>query len=129
MASLSEFPAVLYGPDRAFTLRGATGSLYLMAFVDLNGNGVRDAWESWGYTSKASPAEWPHIPAPVPEGGTVGIIISDADTDQNRYPDAWEWQEARKVGWPAERVLERVGPASGASPEPEINPTLSLTVD
>ena len=128
-AATAEFPFILTDVAVPFTLRGATGISYLMAFIDLNGNGVRDAWESWGYASKASPMEWPHIPAPVPESGTVGIIISDADIDQDRYPDAWEWQEAQKVGWPMDRFLERVGPVSGTSLYPEINPTLLLTVD
>ena len=127
-ASLSEFPAVLHG-ELAFTLRGAAGSHYLMAFVDLNGNGQRDAWESWGYASAASPAAYPHVPAPVADGGAADIIISDTDIDGDGFPDAWEWQEAAKAGWPMERFLERAGPASGSSSEPEINPTLSLTVD
>ncbi len=30
----------------------AVGEYYVMAFVDRNGNGERDAWETWGYVNK-----------------------------------------------------------------------------
>ena len=128
-ASSAEFLMALTSAGAAVTLRGAAGTHYLMAFIDSNGNGIRDAWESWGYAEKTATTEWPHVPAPVADGAAADIIISDSDIDQDCFPDAWEWQEAQKAGWPMERFLERIGPASGSSAEPEINPTLSLTVD
>ena len=74
------------------------GTYYLLAFIDSNGNGVRDAWESAGWFSKAyGGASGSFDPVAVtvgPDSGlsdTATIYIEDADTDTDGLPDSWEY--------------------------------------
>ena len=75
--------AVLVGLD-------ANGTYYIRAFIDSNGNGVKDDFESWGYSSEAIKLAG-RTTVPV-----VGFYLEDADTDGDWLPDAWEYAEA---GW------------------------------
>jgi len=77
------------------------GDYYLQAFVDSNGNGVWDKWESMGYYCKRDGTTADYLdPIAVTVGGTAGasetmtIYIEDADTDSDNLPDAWEYVTA-----------------------------------
>jgi hypothetical protein len=74
-------------------LRGlpAVGTYFIRAFIDSNGNGKCDDWESWGYTAEAVNLDTSLVKAPV-----VGLWIEDADTDGDWLPDAYEYAVA---GW------------------------------
>ena len=76
------------------------GTYYLLAFIDSNGNGVRDAWESAGWFSKAyGGASGSFDPVAVTVGPDSGlsdiatIYIEDADTDNDGLPDSWEYAQ------------------------------------
>jgi len=69
----------------------ADGTYFVRAFIDLNGNGKLDAWESWGALESAVTFGPDVAVAP-----SVGFYIEDADTDQDWLPDAWEYAVA---GW------------------------------
>ena len=77
------------------------GMYYLQAFIDSNGNGVCDKWESMGYLCQrnGTTANWLN-PVAVTVGDAVGaseavtIYLEDADTDGDNLPDAWEYVTA-----------------------------------
>ena len=77
------------------------GTYYLQAFIDSNGNGVCDQWESMGYLCQrdGTTANWLN-PVAVTVGDAVGaseavtIYLEDADTDGDNLPDAWEYVTA-----------------------------------
>jgi len=110
-------------------LRGlAPGTYYLRAFIDSNGNGVRDIWESWGYANyygekaemyNVRPVEVSfstHIPS-------VTVIIEDCDVDQDWFPDAWEYHQNSGT-YP--NFLSNMGPQDGWKfGDAEINPLLN----
>ena len=106
------------------------GDYYVMAFIDHNDNGKRDIWESWGYVNHYGINDKPYDPRAVGVAYAappmiVDIVIEDADTDQDWFPDAWEYQEARRAGYtPMSNFLHRIGPSSGSRPDEEINPDL-----
>ncbi len=82
----------------AVVLALPAGKYYLAAYIDSNGNGVRDAWESWGYVcavGSSSADVWHPVPTEVGEPSSlvpsVEIFIEDADTDNDGFPDAWEY--------------------------------------
>ncbi len=77
------------------------GDYYLQAFVDSNGNGVWDKWESMGYFCQRDGSTADYLnPVAVTVGGSVGasevvtIYLEDADTDGDNLPDAWEYATA-----------------------------------
>jgi hypothetical protein len=115
----AETNAVLAGlsPDRAY---------WVMAFLDGNLNGVRDVWESWGYAHPSPRGPPSGVPAPVAAGGVADVVISDADTDQDWFPDAWEYEQPVNSGLSYPAFLVGIGPsAAWTAPDAEINPTLS----
>jgi hypothetical protein len=63
----------------------ATGTYYLRAYIDSNGNFEKDDWESWGSVGPVT-LSTSDVVAPV-----VGLYIEDADTDGDWLPDAWEY--------------------------------------
>ena len=83
------------------------GVCYIRAFLDTNGNGVRDEWESWGYgnyvgtdrkdvyTPYAYTFDEYRVNGHVP---TAVVYIEDADTNGNKLPDVWEWNKSGKLG-------------------------------
>ncbi|NLG01710.1 MAG: LamG domain-containing protein [Lentisphaerae bacterium] len=113
--------ARLYGLQES----GVAGSYYLCAYIDHNGNDVRDPWESWGYANHYGvDAEMPYMARAVDvvysaEAPRLDIVIEDADTDQDWVPDAWEYEQN-----PAGDFLGLVGPSTGAAGDTEINPYL-----
>ncbi|MBQ3314546.1 MAG: LamG domain-containing protein [Kiritimatiellae bacterium] len=77
--------------DASYTMANAkliglpAGTYYIRAYIDSNGNFVKDDWESWGQV--AGPVTvGAGRPAPV-----VGLYIEDADTNQDWVPDALEF--------------------------------------
>ena len=97
------------------------GVYYVRAFIDSNGNGVKDDWESWGCVNflgeqaddisapKAVALEVSSVKAPV-----CGLFIDDADTDGDYLPDAWEYA---KAGWTG--AWEHVKDLESASVDPD----------
>ena len=79
----------------------AAGSYTVFAFVDSNGNGVADDWETQGYGvfgGTASPVVVPGSAPPiiVTNGAAVtgvNVVLHDRDTDGDRLPDVWEWSQ------------------------------------
>ena len=59
----------------------------MRAFLDSNNNGTQDYWKSFGIADNEL-----HVPFVVPVMSNVDIIITDVDTDNDRLPDAWEYQ-------------------------------------
>ncbi len=101
---------------------------YAMAFIDSNNNGVRDAWESWGYANYyALDPKHPYDPLPInvdpevtcPE---VEIFIQDTDIDQDWFPDAWEYEQN-----PGADFLDKIGAFDSDNNDAEINWTLSTS--
>ena len=79
-----------------FTLTNAIAchtAFRLEAWADVNGNGVRDAWEPQGeYVASDG------IPAGLSD--VLLLLTSDAtvDSDGNGLPDAWEWRHFGSLG-------------------------------
>ena len=77
------------------------GSYFIRAYIDTNGNGVRDEWESWGYLNERDLASKPGIFNPVTlatalkpsETNVRKIFIEDCDTNRNWFPDVWEAEQ------------------------------------
>ena len=75
----------------------APGSYYVMAFIDTNGNGVRDLWESWGYacgigtdvTDRWSPVSFGVSASKVAPSAAL-VVMEDTDVNQNWMPDCLE---------------------------------------
>ena len=93
--------------------------VYLVAYLDLNGNGRRDAWEPWGYNTVGKDAANgfyfdPLAITPVKSGQTVQaeFYIQDVDTDNDKLADAWEWKQAR---WPVTDFAEWHGTYTGTA--------------
>ncbi len=79
----------------------APGKYYLMAFVDSNTNGVRDAYETWGYACKVASEEyedakdrWTPVALEVTSAKTYVpcaiVVMEDTDVNQNWKPDCTE---------------------------------------
>lgn len=68
----------------------AGGTYSIRAYIDMNGNRVKDDWEPWG-CAKESVVLKDCVTAP-----SVGLYIEDADTDNDLVPDAYEYAAA---GW------------------------------
>ena len=112
-------------------MRGLTpGSYYLRAFIDSNGNGVRDSWESWGYGNYygEQPSLYNARPVTVSfstQMPSIQIIIEDCDEDQDWFPDSWEYEQNPGV-YPG--FLATIGPSKDWTfGNAEINPNLSVS--
>ena len=74
-----------------------SGDWYVRAFVDRNGNGVKDSWETWGYANKIGTGE-SDLYTPVAckvEGRqttfpTAVVYMEDMDVNNNGVPDSCE---------------------------------------
>ena len=99
------------------------GTYYVRAFIDTNGDGVRQDWESWGYAnyvgtevaSVYNPKEL-KIDSSVIDVPVSAIYIEDADTDNDGFPDVYEWEKNGN--------LTSMNPATGNTFFTEINPDL-----
>jgi hypothetical protein len=114
---------------RGLAKSSVAGDYYLRAFIDHNTNGVRDAWESWGYANYYGVNDKPYDVYPVtveykPVTQVYEINIEDADTDQDWYPDAWEYEINPNTL--SNDFLNLTGPWGVAKPNAEVNPFLYL---
>ena len=87
------------------TLDGiAPGDYYVMAFIDMNRNGKRDPWETWGYANKIgtdAADKWTPVPVTVVSTKTTTpvalVVMEDTDVNDNWTPDCLE--DADLQGW------------------------------
>ena len=134
---------------RGLTPSDFAGKYYVMAYIDSNNNNQRDGWESWGYANYYGKnvlvdndelesdslfrdlfggMTAPYVAQPVDVAfaaniPSVTIIIEDADTDKDWFPDAWEYSQN-----PGEDFLEPIGPSASWPADmgnTEVNPTLT----
>ena len=89
-----------------------SGTYYIRAYIDSNGNFKKDPWESWGDVKEPVTVKLNQL-API-----VGLYIEDADTDSDWVPDAYEYQ------YPDKYEIGR----SDASVDPEGRIILKKTV-
>jgi hypothetical protein len=100
---------------------------YVRAFVDSDGDGVRSAWESWGYACyvgvtpvvkkelgvttfqpKAfAPSNVELVGGQMPE---CVVYIDDSDTNNNMLPDVWEWDMDGVLGGPSAELTGSLSP-------------------
>ena len=76
-------------------------AVYLVAYLDLNENGKRDAWEPWGYLMQGLKSANgfyfdPMSVTPVNNGTDylADFYIQDVDTNNNKLADSGEWLAA-----------------------------------
>lgn len=85
-----------YRYEAVFQLKGLhRGSHYIRAFVDSNGNGLLDEWETWGFNRDIQTYYEP-LRISLESAGVMRvqdqmIIIRDRDTDDDGLPDIWEY--------------------------------------
>jgi hypothetical protein len=109
----------------AIALRGLKPAIYYVrAFIDSNVNGVLDTWESWGYANYYGENKSLYDVRPVEVLASaisplVTVYIEDSDTDQDWFPDAYEYQ--------LNGNLTTLGPLDSWAyrGDSEINPNLS----
>ncbi len=106
------------------------GSYYVRAYIDQNQNNVRDVWESWGYANYYGTADQAYDVRPFEVAfstlnPTATIYIEDTDTDQDWFPDAWEYQ----VTGGNSNFLNMIGPSSDwdGTGDTEVNPALQTS--
>jgi uncharacterized protein (DUF2141 family) len=112
----------------AVALRGLTpGVYYVRAFLDSNTNSVLDSWESWGYANYYGETKAMYDVRPIEVFYSaltplVTVYIEDSDTDQDWFPDAYEYEQNRTYA----DFLGRTGPLDDwwYRGDSEINPTL-----
>ena len=77
------------------------GEYYVLAYLDSNGDGVRQAWESWGYGCYVGDPDRRDVYTPRAYGvamdaagdlvtPTCVVYLEDADTNGNKLPDSLE---------------------------------------
>lgn len=114
---------------RGLTPSASAGPYYVCAFIDSNGNGTRDAWESWGYANNRGATDiLPFDARPFPVAYAVqdtiaSVVIEDADTDRDWFPDAWEYEGSASV---TNAFLAPIGPSADwdNSVDTRVNPYL-----
>ena len=108
------------------TLKGLPqGTYYVLAYIDSNGNGVRDPWESWGYANYVGEGTGKiYTPKPCSLSGSevpeVIVYIEDMDSDGDNFPDIYEYDTKKN--------LTGMGPASGATYFTRVNPDLKTAL-
>lgn len=115
----------------AVIMRGLKpGTYYVRAFLDSNANGVYDSWESWGYANYYGERKSMYDVRPVEVkfsaiSSLATIYIEDADTDQDWFPDAYEYELNPTFA----DFLERTGPSDDWKyrGDSEINPKLDTS--
>ena len=125
---------VATGSDEQVVIAGLDdGTHYIRAYIDTNGNGVKDVWESWGaYCGIGSLAPSSVFqPIGVKVSGAPGaalpectVWIEDTDVDGDWLPDAWEMENGT--------LATRGGASLDGDPELDdfvrVNPELEETV-
>ena len=104
------------------------GTYYVRAYIDTNGNGLLNTWESWGYANGVGTgAKTPYTPKGVmvvrgsTERPSAMVYIEDMDTDNDGFPDAYEYDTKKN--------LTTLGPASGATYFTRVNPKLQTSLN
>ena len=116
---------------RGLTPSAYAGPYYVRAYIDHNLNNVRDVWESWGYANYYGLTDTPYDarPSVVTVSGSsdlATVIIEDADSDQDWFPDAWEYEQSPGN----DAFLEVIGPTgTNTVGYMEINPNLLTGTD
>ncbi len=95
----------------------APGRYYVMAWIDVNTNGVRDAWESWGYVNKVATGAsdlWTPVATEVVSTKaalpTALLVMEDTDANQNAIPDCLDDQGVwATFGRTADELLDTDG--------------------
>jgi hypothetical protein len=114
-------------------MRGLTpATYYVRAFIDSNTNNVLDTWESWGYANYYGENKALYDVRPLDVSFSAisplaMVYIEDSDTDQDWFPDAYEYDQN-----PAStNFMELTGPNDGWSTrgDSEINPGLTTASD
>ena len=96
------------GVKGPFVLNGLPEGTYsVRAFLDSNGNGLADTWETQGYGVQGgseSPILKDSLTSALPEPlviktnlRNVVIVLRDRDTDNDRLPDAWEYLQYQNL--------------------------------
>ncbi len=89
------------GATGAFELAGLPmGTYHVRGFLDQNGNGVMDAWESWGFVRDYEYlTDYDVAPLTVPGNKTgLQLVLRDRDTNNNNIPDAAEYAATGSLG-------------------------------
>ncbi len=80
------------------------GTYYVRAFIDTQLDGACADWESWGFACDRDVRGCAiYTPKAIKVGPGVGlrnvipVFIDDCDTDGDRLPDAWEWQQKKSL--------------------------------
>jgi len=112
---------------RGLAPSATAGDYYVRAIIDSNANCKRDVWESWGYanyfgTTQASAYDVrPFQVAFSTDTPTATIVIEDADSDQDWFPDIWEYERN-----PSGDFLALTGPIGvQTAGDTEVNPDLA----
>lgn len=70
---------------------------FLLAYVDIDANGKRDAGEPWGYVRRLGQKNWQNDPVPVTASfaktKAVELWIQDVDTDNDGLSDTYELKQ------------------------------------
>jgi len=94
------------GDQGDYKLKGLRqGSYFVVAYIDSNGNGQLDGFESFGFSKDFDFATVyrPRLIELVGVGGVLvqnlRIVIYDRDLDDDDLPDGWEWQHLAQFGY------------------------------
>jgi hypothetical protein len=120
--------ASLFSTNAVIRGVAVNGTYYVRAYIDTDQNGEKSDWESWGYNcfvlDPAVASVWRPKPVTVSYQDMMPdatVFIEDADTENDGFPDAWEWNENGD--------LATQGPVTGNTAFPTVNPSLSPTLN
>ena len=111
------------------------GTYYVRAFIDTDGDLDCSPWESWGYANHVGTTRKQVYDAKplivrygVNEKPVADIFIEDMDTDNDGFPDAWEYSNAPASARADGTFLRSRGPASGPTFYTRVNKDLAATL-
>ncbi len=111
------------------------GTYYIRAFIDTDGDTQRASWESWGYANYVGTTRkqvYDSRPFRLELGSNekpvADIYIEDVDTDNDGYPDVWEYENATAATRADGTFLSQRGPASGPTYYTQVNTNLVATL-
>jgi hypothetical protein len=102
---------------------------YVRAYIDYNQNGVCDVWESSGYANYYGVKDLMFDVKPFTVelskvNETATVYIEDADTDQDWFPDGWEYE----LNPASADFLALTGPVTSPVDYAEVNTNLQALV-